>query len=98
LKVIQTLTREEQLAVARYVTDPRGRVDTFFSYAIYFVPSLLFGLYGIWKADVVAVSVSYAVLFVLVFYLISYNRRSAPLLKLVEDRGATGEAAPQQPG
>jgi hypothetical protein len=94
---MHTLTREEQRAITRYLTDPRGRIDTFFDYGIYFVPSLLFGLYGMWREDFIAVAVGYVVLFGLVAYLISYNRQSAPLLrsavqKLVENCAAIGNA------
>ena len=90
---MNTLTCEEQLTIARYLTEPRSRIDTVFTYAIYFVPSLLFGLYGIWKSDFLAVTVGYVVLFGLVVYLISYQRRTAPqfrsaLRKLVKNSHA----------
>jgi uncharacterized iron-regulated membrane protein len=65
------------------------------------VPSLLFGLYGVWKADFAAVAVGYAVPFGLIVYLIWQQRRARPVFrsaprKLVENPAATGEAAPQQ--
>jgi hypothetical protein len=92
------LTREEQMTIARYLNESRSRLDAFFTYAIYFVPSLLFGLYGMLKADFVAVAVGYIVLVGLVVYLLLYQRRSAPLFrsairKLVENGGTTIEAA-----
>ena len=96
---METLTREERLVVTRCLTEPRSRLDTVFTYAIYFVPSVLFGIYGILKADFLAVALGYLVLLGLMFYLISYQRRSAPLLrsallKLVEEAGAMRTAAP----
>jgi len=94
------LTAEEQSTISRYLSGSRSRLDTFFTYAIYFVPSLLFGLYGMLKADFLAVAIAYVVLFGLVVYLILHQRRSAPLFesairKLVENCSATGEAAPE---
>jgi cytosine/uracil/thiamine/allantoin permease len=96
---MEQLTPLERSTISRYLADSRGTADAFFSYAIYFVPSLLFGLYGMWKLDVIAVAVAYVVLFGLVVYLILHQRRSAPLFrsairKLVENNGATGEVAP----
>jgi hypothetical protein len=61
---LYNLTPEEQSTILSYLNE-RGRADTFFSYAIYFVPSLL-GLYGVWKADFAVVAVGYAVLFGLI--------------------------------
>ena len=95
---MEQLTPQERSAISRYLADSRGTADAFFSYAIYFVPSLLFGFYGMWKLDVVAVAVAYVVLFGLVVYLILHQRRSAPLFrsairKLVENSGATSDAA-----
>ena len=75
------LTREEQLTIARYLTEPHSRIDGFLYYTIYFVPSLMFALYGMWKADFVEVVLGYVVLLVLVIYLISYQRRRAPLFR-----------------
>jgi hypothetical protein len=93
---MHNLTREEKLTLTRYLTEPRRRIDTFFAYAIYFVPSLLFGLYGMLETDFLAVAVGYVVLFGLVLYLISYQRRATPLLrsavgKLVENCGAANK-------
>ena len=95
---MQNLTRDEQLTIARYLTEPHGWVDTWFRYVIYFVPSLLFGLYGMLKGDFAAVAVGYIVLFGLVVYLISYQRKSGPLFrsalrKLMEGCRATTDAA-----
>jgi cytosine/uracil/thiamine/allantoin permease len=96
---MEQLTPQERSTISRYLEDSRGAADAFFSYAIYFVPSLMFGLYGMWKLDVIAVAVAYVVLFGLVVYLILQQRRSAPLFrsalrKLAENGGLTSEAAP----
>jgi hypothetical protein len=87
---VEKLTYDERMTIARYLTEPRGRADTFFSYATYFVPSVLFALYGMIKTDLLAVAVGYVVLIGLVIYLISYQRRTgkhfrSALRKLVED-------------
>jgi hypothetical protein len=99
---MHNLTREEQRTISRYLSESRGRIDTFFTYAIYFVPSLAFGLYGMLKADFLAVAMGYVALVGLVIYLIVYQRRSAPLFrsairKLVESGGATDGAAAEPP-
>ncbi|HXC27310.1 MAG TPA: hypothetical protein VNV38_05085 [Stellaceae bacterium] len=70
-------------------------------YAIYFVPSLVFGLYGIWKADLAAVALAYVVLLGLVAYLIRSQGRANPIFrsairKLIENAGAGG-AIPAPP-
>lgn len=95
------LTPEEQSTISRFLTEPRGTLDRFLQYAIYFVPSLAFGLYGIWKADFVAVALAYAVLLGLVAYLIRHQGRANPVFrsairKLIENAGIGG-ATPAPP-
>jgi len=75
------LTPEEKAMLTRFVSGGERRVDVLFQYAIYFVPSLIFGLYGIWKADLVAVTLAYVVLFGLVVYLIMRQGRSNPVFR-----------------
>jgi hypothetical protein len=97
---MHNLTPEEQFKISSFLADPRSRTDIFLQYAIYFVPSLLFGAYGMWKGDFGAVAVAYAVLLGLVVYLILRQARSNPLFrsairKLVDNCSAGGEAAPE---
>ena len=99
---MQSLTPEEQSAIAPYLTDSRSRFEFFFQYAIYFVPSLVFGLYGMWKGDMGAMAVAYVVLVCLIAYLILYQARGRSLLrsaigKLVENCGLTGQPSNPPP-
>jgi len=95
---MHNLTPEEQRTIARYLAESRGLFESFLQYAIYFVPSLVFALYGIWKADFVAVTLAYAVLFGLVVYLLNRQARANPIFrsaigKLVESGDAVSAAA-----
>jgi len=95
---MHNLTVEEQRTISRYLADSRGPLEFFLQYAIYFVPSLVFALYGIWKADFVAVTLAYAVLFGLVLYLLNRQARANPIFrsaiaKLVEGRDSPGDEA-----
>jgi hypothetical protein len=99
---MHNLTPEEQSTISRYLTDRRSRTDIFFQYAIYFVPSLLFGLYGMWKGDIGAMAVAYVVLVGLVVYLIQQQARTNPSFrsaigKLGENSGPTSQAAAGSP-
>lgn len=95
---MHNLTAEEQATISRFLTDSRSRLDIFFQYAIYFVPSLLFGFYGMWRDDLGAIAVGYLVLLGLVGYQIWRQGRSNPLfrsaiVKLLESRAAPAESA-----
>ena len=94
---MHNLTAEERSTISRYLADPRGRTEIFLQCAIYFVPSLLFGLYGLWEGDLGALVVAYVVLLGLVAYLIQRQLRANPLFrsairKLVDNCGALRQA------
>ena len=80
---MQNLTPEEQATISRYLADRRSRADIFLHSAIYFVPSLLFGLYGMWKGDIGAMALAYVVLVGLVVYLILQQARTSLIWRSV---------------
>jgi hypothetical protein len=95
------LSPEEQATISRFLTERTGRLDIFFTYAIYFVPSLLFGFYGMWRGDMGAMATGYVVMVGLVAYLILRQGRSNPIFrsairKLIEaaDAPSTPPASP----
>jgi hypothetical protein len=70
------LTPEERNAIARYLAQlPRGLLDYVSAFAIYLVPSFLFALYGLSKADFVAVAVAYLTLLIAIIYILGYQAR-----------------------
>ena len=86
---MHNLTLQEQSAITRYLSDPRSRSEILFQYAIYFIPSLLFGLYGFWKGDLDPMAVAYVVLVGLIVYMIQHQSRTnrvfrSAISKLVE--------------
>ncbi len=97
------LTPEERSTITRYLArQPRGRLDYVSSYAVYFVPSILFALYGVWKNDLIAVTFAYAVLLIAVAYIIGYQTRSSGLfysaIKKLADNASESAAAPVSDG
>jgi hypothetical protein len=99
---VTDLTPEERSTLARFLTERTGRLDIFFTYAIYFVPSLLFGCYGMWRGDFAAVAIGYVVMVGLVFYLIARQGRSNPIFrsairKLLNEDIAEKVPAPSPP-
>jgi hypothetical protein len=75
---MERLTPEEHSTITRYLArPPRSRLDYFFSYATYLVPSFLFALYGVWKNDFVAVAFAYLTLLIAIVYIIGYQTRSS---------------------
>ena len=92
LKAMHNLTPEEQSTISRFLTDRQSPLEFFLHYAIYFVPSLLFGFYGMWRGDLGAMAVGYLVLIGLVTYLVLRQGRSNPIFrsairKLIENCG-----------
>jgi len=99
---VNDLTSEERSTLSRFLAERTGRLDIFFTYAIYFVPSLLFGCYGMWRGDFAAVAIGYVVMVGLVVYLIARQGRSNPIfrsaIRKLLDQGSAEEApAPNPP-
>lgn len=61
----QPFTKEERELIARYLMSaPRG--NSFFDYGVYILPSVLFGTYGLWVNDLIALFIGYLALFIVV--------------------------------
>jgi hypothetical protein len=75
------LSVEEQAAISRFLVERTGRLDIFFTYAIYFVPSLLFGFYGMRRGDFGAMAIGYLAMVGLVAYLVLRQGRSNPVFR-----------------
>ena len=96
---MEELTPEEHSTIARYLAKPpRGLFDYLFASVTYLIPSILFAIYGMWKADLIAVGFAYLVLLIAMIYILAYQSRSAPVFhsaigKLVKNAGAPAAIA-----
>jgi len=92
------LTTEEKRVVRQFLVQKRSRLDAVFEYGICIAPSLAFAIYGIWRADLIAILVAYgALLTVVVLYLSKARRWSEPLKTAVRKYEETVNAlAPRE--
>lgn len=81
----QPFTKEERALIARYlISAPRG--NSLFDYGVYILPSVLFGAYGLWVHDLIALFIGYLALFIVVVLYLNQQQRHQKLFYSVMEK------------
>src|SRR5262245_48603817 len=92
------LTDDEKRYIAGYLRHRSQTADAVFTYGAYILPSLLFAMYALWKADFVAALVAYAALLVVALLYLGHAKKSSDtfrsILEKFEVAASTQAASP----
>lgn len=78
-------TNEERELIARYlISAPRASV--LFDYGVYVLPSVFFGVYGLWAQDLIALFIGYLSLLIVVVLYLNHQQRHQKLFYSVMEK------------
>jgi len=88
--VFQVLTLDEQDAVRQFLNADESRIHFWWDFSPYFLPPIVIAIYGIWKADLVAVAVAFGLMVFLAIWYLSHlgrvNRNLRSAMAKYEDK------------
>jgi len=88
------LTDDEKRYIAGYLQHRSQTADAVFTYGAYILPSFLFAIYALWKADFVAALVAYAALLVVALLYLGHVKKSSDTFRSILEKFEVATSAP----
>jgi|GEM_PF-3928473 len=87
------LDEDERRVVSHFLGRRRRTFDSVVEFGVFILPTLAFAGYGLFRHDLLAVLIAYAVLLTLVILYLGYTKRASDLLRSALEKYEAGAGA-----